>query len=362
VRGAGLATLLRDSKIVDHFVEQAKWCDDLGSPFTAALLKQFAADFEAGGPIAEICRDWTTNPRKDALGLRLTGALHHAVLSGTAPDLAEVYPAGIADWDMQHVWPIAQAWLAGQIAHVREFIKSPPQTNETRRSIILLPGFLKLAARFEQPLHVLELGASAGLNQNWDAFNYQTKTWQRGGESDVTIQTDWRGPAPDHLDADIEIASRAACDLSPIDLADPDQVRRLKCYTWADQPDRLNRLDAAIGLAQNRGTRVEPADALAWLKDRLANRPKTGVTVVYHSVFLIYPPREIIADIMHTIRDAGAQATAEAPLAWLSYESEALFGGDHSSPRMRARLETWPGDQIETYAESDGHVTYVDPY
>lgn len=362
MRGAGVAALLGDSKIVDHFVEQAKWCDGLGSPFTAALLKQFALDFEAGGPVAEICSDWPTNPRKDALGLRLTGALHYAVLSGAAPDLAAVYPSEETDWEMQQVWPVAKAWFAAHAAQVREFIKSPPQTNETRRSIILLPGFLNLAARYQQPLHLLELGASAGLNQNWDKFNYQTQTWRRDGASDVTIQTDWRAPVPDHLDVDIQIASRAACDLSPIDLTDPDQVRRLKCYTWADQPERLNRLDAAVSLAQDSGTRVEAADALAWLKHRLANRPKTGVTVVYHSVFLIYPPREIIAEIMQVIRAAGADATPEAPLAWLNYESEALFGGDHSSPKMRARLETWPGDQVETYAESDGHVTYVDAH
>ena len=87
MRGAGVAALLGDSKIVDHFVEQAKWCDALGSPFTAALLKRFAADFESRGPIHDLCSDWTTNPRKDALGLRLTGALHYAVLSGMAADL-----------------------------------------------------------------------------------------------------------------------------------------------------------------------------------------------------------------------------------------------------------------------------------
>lgn len=354
--------MLGDSKIVDHFVEQATWCDELGSPFTAALLNRFAVDFEGGGPLAEICGDWSTNPRKDALGLRLAGALHHAVLSGASSQLASVYPNGTENWDIDTVWPIALAWFTANVAHTRAFILSPPQTNETRRSIILLPGFLKLAARFRQPLHLLELGASAGLNQNWDQFNYETETWRRDGASDVTIRSDWRAPVPQHLDADLNIASRAACDLKPIDLSDPEQVLRLKSYTWADQEERLTRLEAAISLAQHRSTRVEQADAAEWLAERLANRPKVGVTVVYHSVFLIYPPRDVIAQIMQTIRDAGAEATSEAPLAWLSYESEALFGGDHTSPKMRARLETWPGGDVETYAESDGHVTYVDAY
>lgn len=350
------------NKIVDHFVEQAKWCDALGSPFTAALLTRFAADYRAGGPVRDICFDWTTNPRKDALGLRLTGALHHAVLSATAPALAALYPAHMPNWDMDRVWPAARDWLAANDEYVRAFIQRPPQTNETRRSIILLPGFCKIAKRFDQPLHLLELGASAGLNQNWDRFNYQTQTWQRRGDSDVTIRTDWRAPVPEYIDTELQIASRSACDLSPVDLTDPDQVLRLKCYTWPDQEERLSRLDAAIRLAQQAGTQVKQGDALSWLIERLANRPSSGVTVIYHSVFLIYPPREVIAEIMSTIRQAGAAATAAAPLAWLSYESESLFGGDRTSPKMRARLETWPGSSVETYAESDGHVTYVDAY
>lgn len=354
--------MLGDSKIVDHFVEQAKWCAELGSPFTAALLKRLASDFAAGGPVADLCRDWPTNPRKDALGLRLTGALHHAVLSGRAPELAALYPGQMPDWDMARLWPIARAWLAANQAHVQAFIQRAPQTNETRRSIILLQGFCKLVHDFGKPLHLLELGASAGLNQNWDRFNYATKTWQRTGDSDVTIRTDWRAPVPEHLDTELPIASRAACDLSPVNLSDPDQVLRLKCYTWPDQTERLNRLDAAIRLAQQAGTQVEQGDALSWLRERLAKRPTSGTTVIYHSVFLIYPPRQVIAAIMDTIRSAGQAATDAAPLAWLSYESEALFGGDRNSPKMRARLETWPGGKVETYAESDGHVTYVDAY
>lgn len=354
--------MLGESRIADHFVEQAGWCEALGSPFTAALLRRFAGSFEAGGAVAQICADWPTNPRKDALGLRLAGALHYAVLAKMAPDLAAVYPRAQTAWDMGRTWPVAERWLSRHVDFAKAYLQSPPQTNETRRSIILLPGFLKLAARFAQPMHLLELGASAGLNQFWDRFNYSTEPWTRRGDSAVTIQTDWRAPVPMHLDAAPEIASRAACDLSPIDLSDPDQVLRLKSYTWADQPERLARLDAAVSLAQAQNVQVEPADAAAWLADRLAHRPQYGLTVIYHSVFLIYPPREVIAEIMQTIRAAGAQATDAAPVAWLSYESEALFGGDTDSPKMRARLETWPGGEVETYAESDGHVTYVAPY
>lgn len=354
------AQLLDPIRIVAHFHEQARWCRALGSPFTADLLTCFADDFEARGPIHALCVNWPGNPRKDALGLRLCGALHYAVLAGDAPDLAARYPAASPTWSMAAIWPLARAWLQANHDAVTKFIQSPPQTNETRRSIILLPGFLDIATRFNQPLHLLELGASAGLNQNWDRFSYTTEQWQRPGSSAVSLSTDWRGPPPPHIDAQIEIGSRSACDLNPIDLTQAHKRLQLKSYTWPDQAERLARLDAAIELARETQVKVDKANAVDWLAAKLAVRPKYGVTVIYHSVFLIYPPRDQIAQIMAMIAKAGAEATQDAPIAWLCYESEALFEGDRDSPKMLARLQIWPEGTSQVYASSDGHVTYVD--
>lgn len=353
--------MIEHANILVHFAEQGGWCRDLGSPFTADLCNAFAADFTACGPVFALCEDWQGNPRKDALGLRLAGALHCAVLSGAAPDLAAQYPAMRPDWDMQAVWPVARSWLAANLDTARAFLTSPPQTNETRRSIALLPGFLELAARFDGPMHLLELGASAGLNQNWDKYSYATREWQRLARPDsgVLITTDWRGPPPAHLGADIKIASRAACDLNPIDLSDDAAVLRLKSYTWPDQAERLARLDAAIALARETGVTVDKADAADWIEAKLAARPASGLTVVYHSIFLIYPPHEQIARIKAAIAKAGAAAAPDAPLAWLCYEPESLFGGDKTSPKMHTRLQVWPGGEAKVMAISDGHVTQV---
>ena len=349
-------------KVAAHFLEQAGWNEGLGSPFTASLLRFMHADLGDEGPIEALCGDWPGNPRKDALGLRVLGALHHAVLTGTAPQLATVFPADNNTWDATEVWGVARAWLVENVDAVRVFMETPPQTNETRRSIALLPGFLKLAAQFEMPMHLLELGASAGLNQNWDRFNYQTDSWSRAGDSDVLITADWQGSPPAHLNSKIEIGSRSACDLNPLDINDPAQMRRLKSYTWPDQPDRLSRLDAAIDLAIGAGTHVDQADAELWLADKLAKRPCDGLTVVYHSVFLIYPPKDQIQRIMKLISDAGQAATERAPVAWLCYESEGLFGGDRATPKMYTRLQIWPGGETKLLTRSDGHITGIEAF
>src|SRR5947208_689508 len=72
----------------------------------------------------------------------------------------------------------------------------------------------------------------------------------------------------------IAVRDRAACDLNPLDIRDPNQVLRLRSYIWPDQADRLARFDGAVALALEADTRVERADAAIWIADKLASRAK----------------------------------------------------------------------------------------
>jgi hypothetical protein len=347
-------------KILAHFREQAEYCEEYGSPFTAQLIARMAGDLEAGGVIASLVADWPANPRADALSIRLAGALHFAALSGRDAALAALYPARNPAWRMDDIWSAARAFLDRDDAWTREFIRSPPQTNETRRSIALLAGFLTFARSWRGPMDMLELGASAGLNLHWDKFRYRTSRWSWGAEtSGVLIETDWRGPAPP-VEAEPHVRSRAACDQSPLHVADAAQRLRLKSYIWPDQSDRLARFDAAVELALASGVKVERADAAEWIAAKLAARAPEGATVVYHSIFYQYPPRETRAAIAEAIEGAGARATEAAPLAWVRLEPEALLDGVRDSVRMVIDLITWPGGERRILGYTDGHVRSVE--
>lgn len=344
-------------RILAHFEEQAGFCTEYGSPFTGELMLRAAEDARAGGPTAALVADWPTNPRADVVGLRLAGALHAAVLTGRDPALAALYPGHAAHWRMDDVWPAARAFLARDADWVRVFLRSAPQTNETRRAIALLLGFLAFAQTWRGPVDMLEIGASAGLNLNWDRFAYRTSSWAWGQESPVLIDTEWHG-APPAL-CQINVRNRAACDLNPLDIRDEAARLQLKSYIWPDQAERLARFDGAVALALQHDTRVDRADAAAWLAHKLAARAQDSATIIYHSVFLQYPPREAREAIIAAIHEAGATATAAAPLAWVRLEPEAVTDGVHNGLRFVVDLTTWPGGERRILGYTDGHVRAI---
>jgi hypothetical protein len=344
--------------ILTHFREQAAFCDLFGSPFTARLLEQMAADLEAGGPVQALVGAWPTPPRPDALSLRLAGALHFAVLSGKDAALAAHYPAAAPNWRMDAVWPLAREFLAREIEWAAQFIQSPPQTNETRRSIGLFVGFAALAQRFGLPLDTYEIGASAGLNLNWDHFAFRTDSWA-WGDGDVVIDTAYSGAAP-AVDAPIRVVRRAACDINPLDIRDPLKRLQLRAYIWPDQADRLARFDGAVALALARDVRVDAASADVWLAEKLQARAPDACAVIYHSVFYQYPPPAVRDAIKDAIYAAGAQATPQAPLAWLRFEPEALWDRTDIPTRFMIDMITWPGETRTILAAADPHGRMVE--
>ena len=351
---------IRDKHLLDHFKIQAEACQKLDSPLTAQLVTQMAGDYQNGGPVRDLLHDWPTPPTADALALRLCGALHGAALTGRDDHLAAAYDkARKGALDMNRLWPAAKAFLAREADWVRTYLTYAPQTNEARRSILLLTGFLHLADQFDMDMHMLELGASAGLNMNWDKFRYELENWSWGPVSSVTLSTSWQGPPPP-VEANLRIASRAGCDINPLDLENPVERDRLRSYCWADVPGRMARLEGAINIALAEGTKPDKAGAADWLERKLAARPQEGLTVVYHSIFLQYPPQQERARIYELMQKAGENASRGAPLAWVRFEPEMLqtFEPDILTPTVD--VVTWPEGKRCALARSNGHATFVE--
>ena len=337
--------------VLAAFRQQVEWCERLGSPFTAELLRHLAQDIETGGIVAELAGAWAGDPVADALALRFAGALHALVLTGAAAELAALYPP-------QTAAPAEMgAVLLRAVEQHRDFIGSflisPPQTNEVGRSAVLLGGFLTIAREFDLPLHLLEIGASAGLNTNFERYHYRLGEAQWGDPaSPVHLAPAWQGPLPP-LEAPLRVAARRACDIAPIDLEDAGQRLRLKAYVWADQRERLSRLEGAIAEARSRGVNVEQEDAATWLRARLQEPAEDCASVLFHSIMWQYLPAATQADIEAAMSQAGNRATGSAPLAWLRFEPPQLA----APPRLRLTL--WPGGRDLDLAVAQPHGSEV---
>jgi hypothetical protein len=344
--------MTKTTSVVAAFSQQAGWCDRLGSPFTARVLEAVVEVLASPGEVQRLILDWPGDPRADAVPLRVAGGLHALVLTSRDAGLVACYPPHHAPSAAALAAAVAGAFAANA-AFFTQFLQSPPQTNEVARSGILLGGFMEIGEATGLPLRMLELGASAGLNMVWDRFGYRLGELAWGDPaSPVQLAPEWRGPSPRGVA--MRVASRAGCDVAPVDLADPERRLRLTSYVWADQATRLARLDGAITLARAAGILVQRADAAVWTRDQLAIPTPGQTTVLYHSIFWQYLPAATQAAIAASVADAGARATAEAPLAWLRFEPP--------DPAQRAALTLtcWPNGGTRQLGEADAHGRVMD--
>jgi hypothetical protein len=345
--------------VIRSLTLQAGVCAAMGSAFSEALLGQAAADVAKSGPTRDLFTPWdgasTRSLITDAAPLRLLGALHDLALSGEAPGLAAAYPTADRPGDPAAAWAAALEAMANHPRRFSDFMAHEPQTNEVSRSVCLLPGFLEVARETGLPLRTFEIAASAGLNQIWDRYRYRLGEISEWGDetSPVFIDTDWRGPPPS-LETQVLVIERAACDRKPVDLADPVARRRLRAFVWADQIDRLQRLDAAVAAALAAGVRVENEDAVSWTTRRALPR-EGAATVLFHSVFWQYMPPESQSALTATIENLGASATPRAPFAWLRMEPP-----PDNLAVMEVRLTAWPGGEERVLAQVHPHGAWVE--
>ena len=328
--------------------EQARSCEEMGSPLYTHLLDRVADDVEASGPCWDVLAQHVAPGRGDAVALRFMAAVHRLALTGRAPAVAAQYPSAGGSPDAR-AWAAFRETVEHHVDELRVLTALPCQTNEVGRAAPLMFGFLAVAAEWELPLRALEVGASAGLNLRFDRFRYGSGAAAWGDPASPVDLTGLWGEAPPHLEASLVVAERRGCDRRPLDPGDPETRLALSASLWADQTERFARLDGALELAARVPARVEGASLSDWLPRQLANPGPGLATVVYHSVVIEYLAADVRRAFEAELADAGRRATPEAPLAWLRLE-----------PISRVRshgvtLTTWPGARERVLATSGAH-------
>ena len=206
------------------------------------------------------------------------------VLCNKDPSLNSVYAPNIPSDEA--LWAAVQNALQKHSKFLLEFIKLRPQTNEIRRSSVMIAASHLLAHRFGLPMVLSELGASGGLNLLFDRYQLIVGKARFGARTPIiTLAPDWSGPLPP--DTRFEVFNKAGVDLSPLDPAKDKDRLRLLAYSSPDQPDRIERLKNA---APQQTTKVDKEDVADWLPPRLTYHPKGHLHLVYNTVAWQYFP------------------------------------------------------------------------
>lgn len=332
----------REIMLIEEFDAAIKWQADHaannGAECTARVIRALSQVRQSDTELGRRMANWEGLTLKDAMPLRVTGGLHHLVLTSVDERLRPVYAGDLTD--QEEIDALVLDIANKHDAQLVPWLDGPPQTNEAGRSASIMAGLLWAAQRAHPRFDLFELGASAGVNTMIDRYYYNLGGVEAGPKnSPMHIAPEWRGKgAPPPPPKAFEIVSVRGCDLTPINLGDPDSALRLKAYVWPDAPARLERIDAAIQLAAEKAPDLVQMDAAEFALGELAKPHAEGITkAMFHSIMWQYMPAETQEAIEEAFIEAGARATPQKPLAWISLET------DPATFRHELKVRIWDG-------------------
>lgn len=283
------------------------------------VLDHIADDFRDGGTSAGLFESWARARFGDFRALRVLATAHRLVLDRRAPRLAIHYPSvgGIAptDGDAAVIGRALDEVLSERGQEFRLGMAEVPQTNEPGRSAPLRRVLASIQPT--RPIHLREIGASAGLN----------------------LLADRNDVANDGLTIDT-VASRRGCDVNPIDISTTAGRLRLTSYVWADDVVRLERLRRAFEVAAVTPPDVEAMDAVDFV--RTIRVESNSALVIWHSAVWFYLAPDQRRAVLSAIDALGAVASPTTPVIHACWELPS-DGGGRDATGFSLAVRQWSG-------------------
>jgi len=273
-------------------------------------------------------------------------AVHERVLAGAEHPLSAYFPSvGGARLPDEALAACVKDFAATHEVALRERMRTQTtQTNEIGRCAVLWPALHTIARRSgKKQLALLDLGCSAGLNLNVDAYRYDYGGDVQGAAARPGVPlVPCRpvGPLRPVFDAQVQLVQRRGIDPAPVDVDDAAAVRWLRACLWPADSARATRFTEAVALARERRWPVlRVADCTAHVTEWLASVPADVQPVVFNSWVLTYFERAALARHISTLTELVKTTGA----MWLSAESPALRIGllDATPAGGETRTGTW---------------------
>jgi hypothetical protein len=308
--------VLVEQPLADHFRAFAAVVERDGGTIYPAICRAVADD-----EVVLSLLDGAAPPQRRPL--LLLAAVHFLLLSGAQHPLAAHYDTVAGRRGIPHdpSDDVSAAFVDFCRRHRAELTHlaatRTTQTNEVGRCTALLPGLCHIASSYgwDEPLSLLDLGTSAGLNLLFDDYAYTYRASSGGAAltagnagSAVALDCTARGGTEHLPELRLPVmAERVGLDLSPVDPFSDDAVLWLLACQWPDNPTRFGRLRAALAnvRAAPRPPRLEQGDMVTDLPHIGATLAGDGPLVVFHSWVAAYLDEEQQRTMVRAVRELG---------------------------------------------------------
>jgi hypothetical protein len=291
------------------------------------------------------------------------GAVHDVLLRGVDHELATFYPSvvGGRTRPAEDAGPALVSFCARYEPELTSLLRTRlVQTNHVQRAVGLRLGLSVIAREVSQPVHLVEVGASAGLILRFDRYGYLVGDQRFGDrQSPVQLPAQWYGdtPVPD-LDALPPVASVTGVDLNPIDAQDLEARRWLEALVWPENHHQRELLSAALALVATDPPTVRTGDAIEMCPTIASELPAGAPRVVFHSATRLHVRTDHLTDFDQAIAALGEGG----PLYWLSIEDPPDPDPRPDPVRRGVALKLRRPDGTATdLAVVEGHLHWIEP-
>lgn len=323
-----------------------EWAEE-SSPLYEHLCREIADD----PAILDLAAD--VPPDRWAPHITLS-AVHYLLLNGADHPLASFYPSvSNSPRNPTGAYPHSRDFCLARADDLRPLLRRRrTQSNAVGRCAALYPAFCHIAQQVSEPLALLELGSSAGLNLNWDryAYTYDGERYGRPSAA-VTVESTVRAGEPPLQETAPNVSARLGIDLNPLDLTDPDDAAWLRALIWPEHPDRLELLEAAIAASQESPPKVVTGDAVETLEQHASKMPDDATLVVYYTALLYQLPEEQQTELRRVLAAIGENR----PVWWLSGDGETDEDGTFGLDITR-----FPGDETIRLGRYEQHGRWIE--
>ena len=222
-------------------------------------------------------------------------AVHLLFLKGTRHPLS-LYYQGLSGSSLgtDDPYPTFRSFCLEYDEEIRSVISARMvQTNEVSRGACLVPAFVLVSRGAKgRPLHLVEIGANAGLKLLWDRYAYDYGEMRRCGDmnSPVQIKCAVKGnsipPLPERFP---DVSARVGIDVNPLDVSDREHALWLRALVWPEHSERAELLRRALQVARQNQPTLIRGDGVESLPAIVEAVPKDSVLCIVRMFTPIAP-------------------------------------------------------------------------